>query len=170
MTEYLQTVFNLETAIAIAEVRHADQLDKNGVPYIFHLRSVMGQLQGEKTKEAGVLHDILEDTDTTAEELLQMGVPKEVVEAVQLVTHPKRKVKMTEAHYYQDIRTIAFSGSQIAVDVKWADLTHNSDLTRLQEVTEWDIKRWQKYQQAKLILRPLVSQYLLDAELEIATL
>lgn len=165
--ERIQSTLSLDHVIAFAAERHRQQVDQSGKPYILHLKAVMDQLVGEESKMTGVLHDIVEDTDTTPEELLEMGVPQKVVDAVVLLTHPVRK-KMTEAHYYQDIRNIAFSGNQLAIDTKWADLTHNSDLTRKKEITNRDIKRWQKYQQAKLILKPLVSEYLVNGSAEAA--
>ncbi len=167
MVERIGSPIPLAHVIAFAAERHKRQVDQSGKPYIHHLKAVMDQLQGEEYKMTGVLHDIVEDTNTTPEELLEMGVPQKVVDAVVLLTHPIRQVT-TELHYYHDIRQIAFSGNQLAIDTKWADLTHNSDLSRKKETTEKDIKRWQKYQQAKLILKPLVSEYLVNGSAEAA--
>lgn len=117
----------------------------------------MNQLQGEESQMTGVLHDIVEDTEMTLAELTKMGCPESVTSALKLVSHPPL---FNEEQYLEMVKEISDSKNQIAIDVKWADLTHNSDLSRLENPSESDIKRQQKYLKAKAILKPLISGYL----------
>jgi hypothetical protein len=77
-----------------------------------------------------------------------------------LVTHPKNFGK-TREEYLRGIQKIADSGNQIAIDVKWADLTHNSDPSRTPDHPQKeDFERLEKYEEAKEILKPFISDYL----------
>ena len=163
MTETVSPGFNLNTAIDIARKGHGDQRDKAGAPYILHTMLVMDQLEGHLAKITGVLHDLVEDGHSTFEELETQGCPPEVIEALKLVTHPEG-FQNTEEEYLRWIEAIRDSGNQIAIDVKWADLTHNSILSRIPDPTEKDRKRMAKYKKSKDILRPVVSKYLTDNE------
>jgi (p)ppGpp synthase/HD superfamily hydrolase len=153
-------IFPLTKAIEIAKLAHKGQLDKANKPYIDHPLNVMNQLNGNMAKMTGVLHDVVEDTSITFEDLAKMGCPKDVIEALKLVTHPK-DYRKTKEEYFKGIRAIADSGNQLAIDVKYADLTHNSDLSRLSNQTEKDIARIAKYKTSMEILKPLVSDYLI---------
>ncbi len=152
--------FTLNDAVELATQRHEGQVDKGGKPYISHPLSVMAMLEDEQSKMAAVLHDIVEDTTVTFEELAELGCPKPVIDAVKLVTHSKDFDGSDEA-YVRDIQQIATSSNQTAVDVKWADLTNNQDLSRIPNPTARDYARLERYGRAKVILRPLVSKYLL---------
>jgi len=96
------------------------------------------------TDEASVctalLHDVIEDTDTTIDDLAAAGFPQEVLRAVELVTHGQEE---TYWHYIRDIKA-----NPIARAVKLADLRHNSDLSRLSRVDETALARVEKYRQA----------------------
>ena len=155
------TAFTLKDAIILATKKHEGQFDKGGSPYITHPLSVMDMLVDEPSKMAGVLHDIVEDTPITFAELKALGCPKPVLDAVKLVTHSEDFDGSNEA-YMRDIQQIADSGNQIAIDVKWADLTNNQDLSRIPSPTDKDYARLERYKRAKVVLRPLVSQYLLN--------
>jgi (p)ppGpp synthase/HD superfamily hydrolase len=154
--------FTLNTAIALAAEKHKNQNDKQGQPYFLHLVAVADQLQGNEAKMAGFLHDIVEDTPTTFNELVEMGCPESVIRAIRLVTHTKQHP--TQEEYLEDIRRIANSGNQIAIDVKWADLTHNSDRSSIPNPEPSHFVRWEKYRQAKEMLKPVVSKYLLEGQ------
>ena len=78
-----------ETALEIAVKAHKGQVDKNGVAYILHPLAVAGLLDSLELKTIAILHDTIEDTDVTAEYLLEKGIPKHIVEAVQLLTKPE---------------------------------------------------------------------------------
>ena len=153
--------FSLEFATAIAESAHEGQVDKNDVPYIFHPLGVMDMVQGEDAKTVALLHDVLEDSDLTPNDLRELGCPDHVLVAVELVTHGL-DYDDTHEGYFRDIQRIADSKNQLAIDVKFADITHNSDQTRISNPTDRDFKRWGKYVIARDMLKPLVSDYLRD--------
>jgi len=138
------------TAMRIAYDGHYGQVDKGGVPYICHPLHVADQMNTESRAAAAILHDLLEDTDITAEDLLAEGIPSEVVDTVKLLTRKK-----TEP-YRDYIRHIAESGNADAIAVKYADLCHNLDQTRIESgrLGERFVKR---YTEAKTILEPLLS-------------
>lgn len=131
-------------AMRLCFERHKDQLDKCSVPYPFHPFHVAESMTDESTVCVALLHDILEDTDTTPEELLSLGFTEEIVSAVSLMTH---KDGVPYLDYIREIRN-----DPIARAVKISDLTHNSDLSRLDTVTDKDIERVKKYEQALGIL------------------
>ena len=158
MVERVDTKFNLNDALLLANERHKSQLDKAGKPYINHILGVVTQVRGEYSKMAAALHDIVEDTGTTIEELRGLGCPEIVLSAVNLLTHKSQNPTYEE--YMADIKAIAESKNQIAIDVKWADLTNNTDRTRIPSPTERDFRRWAKYAKAKEILKPFISPYL----------
>lgn len=130
----------LEEAIRLAAVKHYGQRDKSNKPYIFHLLYVMNNLDDLKAKTVGVLHDILEDTDTTKKDLLDYGFSEEIVAAVEILTKPENQEYMD---YIENLKS-----NDIAKKVKLIDLKHNMDLTRLSELTDKDLKRTVKYVEA----------------------
>lgn len=94
----------------------------------------------EYTTICALLHDVVEDTDYTFPDLIEMGYPQEVVEALNLLTHER------DVPYMDYVMRLA--PNPIARAVKMADLRHNSDLTRLDEVDEFALCRNEKYRQA----------------------
>lgn len=131
-------------ARAIAEKAHADQVDKAGEPYIGHPAHVVASVEGDKAKAVAWLHDVVEDTSTTFDDLRAAGVDDEVLVALELLTHDK------SAPYMEYVAAI--KKNDLARTVKLADLAHNSDLSRLPEVTETDLRRVEKYRQAIEVL------------------
>ena len=131
-------------AMKVCFEAHKDQLDKTGLPYVFHPFHLAEQMDDEISTICALLHDVVEDTDTTLEDLDEMGFPKEALEALALLTHAD------EVPYMDYVREI--SRNKIATKVKIADLMHNSDVTRLDFVDEWALKRNQKYNEALRIL------------------
>ena len=81
----------LELALSIATEAHKGQFDKAGVDYIEHPIYVASQVDTEEEKAVALLHDVIEDSPFTAEELLQAGLPETVVTAVQVLTKKKEK-------------------------------------------------------------------------------
>ena len=69
---------------------HKDQVDKNGVPYVFHPFHLAEQMQDEQTTVAALLHDVAEDSGYTLEDLAAMGFDEAVINALRLLTHDKR--------------------------------------------------------------------------------
>lgn len=133
-----------ETARSIAEMAHRGQVDKAGRPYIEHPAYVAASVDGDAAKAVAWLHDVVEDTPTTLEDLRAAGISDEVVEAVDLLTHREG------TPYIDYVRRIR--SNETARAVKLADLRHNSDLSRLTEVTEADLRRADRYRKAIAIL------------------
>ena len=131
-------------AMRIAYDAHNGQFDKCGVPYIFHPVHLAEQMTTEYTCCAALLHDTVEDTDLTFDDLRAAGMPPAVVFAVQLLTHDPA------VDYFDYVRAI--KQNPIAKAVKLADLAHTSDLSRLVRITPEDIERNRKYAEAKAIL------------------
>jgi (p)ppGpp synthase/HD superfamily hydrolase len=115
--------FTVDAAIAIARAAHAGQTDKAGRPYIEHPLRVMGRLDGEQERMAAVLHDVLEDTAVTADDLRSAGCPEAVLVAVQALTkRPGESLARSMERAAAD---------SIARAVKRADIADNSDSQRL---------------------------------------
>lgn len=110
----------IDLCLKIATEAHRGQLDKAGVPYILHPLSVGLMGDTDEERMAGFLHDVVEDTDWTVEQLTEAGVPEGVVGAVELLTHHK-----DETDYLHYIRQIIDSRNPIALAVKRNDLRHN---------------------------------------------
>ncbi|KAB8186902.1 HD domain-containing protein [Nonomuraea phyllanthi] len=117
--------FTFEDAYRLAEKAHHGQTDKAGVPYIHHPLAVADALteHGEQARIAGILHDVIEDTDVTAEDLLAAGVEADTVDAILSVTR-------REGEAYADFirRAAAHPMGRL---VKRADIGHNSAPDRL---------------------------------------
>lgn len=135
-------------AINIAYNAHHGQKDISGVPYIFHPYHVAEQMPDEKTVCVALLHDVVEDTDVTIEEL-EEEFPEDIVEAVRLLTHDENE------DYYDYVKQIC--ANPIAKAVKLGDLRHNMDETRIWDMNEENeerIKRWRdKYTKALEIIK-----------------
>lgn len=127
-------------AILFAYDAHRGQYDKSGLPYITHPLHVAESMATEDECVVALLHDVLEDTDTTIEDLTQIGISDRQITALKLLCHDD---SVPYLDYVQEIRT-----DPIARTVKLADLHHNSDLTRLSVVTTRDLERVEKYKQA----------------------
>lgn len=131
-------------ALAVCFEAHKSQVDKSGLPYVFHPFHLAEQMKDEMTTIVALLHDVIEDTSITVEELRDMGFPAEAIAAIQIMTHDKSIPYMD---YVARIKK-----NPIAREVKLADLKHNSDLTRLNEVAEKDLERLKKYKKAISLL------------------
>lgn len=129
-----------QQALAIAKDAHKGQVDKAGVDYIQHPLFVASLVEGELAKTVALLHDVVEDSDWTLEDLRKEGLPDEVVQAVGILT------KKRNENYEEYILRV--KQNPLARQVKLADLQHNSDLSRLANVTDRDRKRVAKYQKA----------------------
>ena len=119
---------------------HKEQKDKSGLPYVHHPFHLAEQMTDEATTIVALLHDVVEDTSVTLEDLKTEGFPQEVVDAIALMTH-------NDGSPYMDY-VARIKQNPIAKAVKLADLTHNSDVTRLDVVTNKDRERVEKYQAA----------------------
>lgn len=132
------------TAMQIAYHSHHGQTDKSGVPYVYHPMHLAEQMADEVTVTAALLHDVLEDTPVTAEDLRAAGISDEAVDAVILLTHPEG---MPYLDYVERIRS-----NPAARAVKCADLRHNCDPSRLPDPPEGWRKKRELYQKALEIL------------------
>ncbi len=136
----------LDRAIAIAAEAHTDQKDKTGISYILHPIRLMIQMDSEEAMIAAVLHDVVEDSVWTLDDLRREGFSDEVLNAVDCLTH-----REGEGEDYWDY--IKRAGSDpIAIKVKLADLLDNLNPNRLDKVTEEDEKRFERYRKAQKML------------------
>jgi len=131
-------------AMMIALQAHKNQTDKSGMPYIYHPVHLAEQMKDEETTCVALLHDVVEDTDWTLDELREQGFDARIIEALKLMTHAEGVPYM---EYVTQIKP-----NPIAKVVKLADLRHNSDLTRLNEVNEKALARVEKYKKAIAML------------------
>ena len=136
---------HLELAIYIATLSHRKQFDKGGKPYILHPLHLMNQLMFDtELAIIAVLHDVVEDSNTTISNLKANGFSQRVISAVDLLTHKKNQ---SYDEYIGGICT-----NYDAVRVKRRDIEHNSDMTRLKGVGRKDLDRMEKYHRAFLKL------------------
>ena len=131
-------------ALKLSFTAHKDQTDKSGMPYVFHPFHLAEQMPDEETTIVALLHDVVEDTPYTLDDLREMGFSEKVLAALTLMTHDKSIPYMD---YVAKIKE-----NKIAMTVKLADLKHNSDLSRLYNVDEKAMKRIEKYRQAIALL------------------
>jgi (p)ppGpp synthase/HD superfamily hydrolase len=130
----------LEHAILLAVQAHQGQKEKAGSPYILHPIRVMSRMRSEMTMMAAILHDVIEDTPATLDDLREAGYPEAVVEAVDCLT---RRAGEPYDAFIERIKPNA-----LAREVKLADLEDNMDIRRLVTLGERDIERLKRYQQA----------------------
>lgn len=131
----------LERAIQIAVKAHKKQTDKFGAPYILHPMRVMALGRNEDEKIVGILHDVVEDTEWTFEDLRKEGFAEHIIMALDCVT------KRGDDEEY-DAFVARTAKNQLAIRVKLNDLTDNMDIRRMPEVKEKDVKRLNKYLKA----------------------
>lgn len=130
----------LALAIKIAADAHINQKDKGGNPYILHPLKVMHYLKTDDFQLMAIaaLHDVLEDSDVTAADLVLWGFSNRVKDAVVLLT---KRDRWSAEDYFNGI-----AKSYDATRVKLADLRHNSDVRRLKGLSDKDLLRLRKYQ------------------------
>lgn len=132
-------------ALKLSFEAHKNQLDKSGMPYVFHPFHLAEQMDTEEKVIVALLHDVVEDTDYSLKDLKNMGFPESVIQALALLTHEKSVPYMD---YVARIKE-----NPLARAVKLADLKHNSDLSRLDIVDEKAVQRVKKYEKAIALLR-----------------
>ena len=131
-------------ALKLCFEAHKDQSDKSGMPYVFHPFHLAEQMDSEETVTVALLHDVVEDTGYTISDLIGMGFPKNVTDALLLLTHDD---SVPYLEYVAGIRK-----NPVAKAVKLADLRHNSDLSRLDLIDEKALARAEKYKKAIALL------------------
>ena len=137
----------VKRAILLASDAHRGQYDKGGLPYITHPLHVADQMKTEDECVVALLHDVMEDTGLTEFNLKEWGISDRQIAALKLLCHDE---SVPYLEYIQRIRI-----DPIATAVKIEDLKHNSDLTRLNSVTQEDLERVEKYKEALRILQAI---------------
>ena len=132
----------LEDAIVLATDAHRDQKDRNDEPYIMHPLRVAAQLWGYDERMVAVLHDVIEDTDVTLDDLRKAGYTDQIVDAVDAIS----KRKDVDEPYSRYIRRVR--ENPLATKVKIADLRDNANLDRLPKVEAYDLRRLDRYNRA----------------------
>jgi len=130
----------IEKSLNIALRAYTGKTDKAGREYIHHPLRVMAKMKTNLEMSVALLHDVIEDSDISAEQLLAEGIPAEVVEAVQCLSK-------NENEDYQDFvgRT---KKNELAAKIKIADIEENIDILRLPSLDDYDLTRVQKYHSA----------------------
>lgn len=131
-------------AASLAQRAHSGQLDKAGESYVKHAFAVAEKMDDEDSTCAALLHDVVEDTDFTLDDLRAIGMSEAVVEAVDLLT------RGPDQDYFAYV--LALRDHPIASKVKRADLEHNADLSRFKRLTSFDMRRRAKYLEALALL------------------
>lgn len=134
-------------AMRLCYEAHKGQLDKSGIPYVFHPLHLAEQMEDEETTIVALLHDVIEDSNYTIADLEAMGFSERILTALKLLTHEK------DVPYMEYIAKL--KEDPIVRTVKLADLAHNSDLSRLDEVDEKAIRRATKYAKAMQLLNKI---------------
>jgi (p)ppGpp synthase/HD superfamily hydrolase len=129
-------------ALKLCFEAHKEQTDKTGLPYVFHPFHLAEQMDDELSTVCALLHDVVEDTEYSLDDLAKMGFPQEVLDVLALLTHD------SDTPYMDYVARI--KPNPIARAVKLADLAHNSDLTRFSEgeIDEYAMRRQEKYLRA----------------------
>jgi (p)ppGpp synthase/HD superfamily hydrolase len=130
----------IEKSLEIALQAYAGQTDKAGKTYILHPLRLMAKMQDEHEMAVAILHDVIEDSDYTAEDLLSAGIPAVVVDAVHVLTKTKGE------DYDQFVARVLTN--PLATKVKIADIEDNINVLRLEQVGEKDLERVAKYHKA----------------------
>lgn len=128
----------------IAYNAHLNQVDKSGMPYIFHPIYIAERMDDEESTIVALLHDTIEDSDLTICDLKMEGFSESVIKALECLTHDKN---IQYEEYIQRIKD-----NPLAKKVKKVDLEHNSLLERLEIVDESIMNRLKKYEKAKEML------------------
>ena len=143
----------LHDAITLARTAHVGQVDKLGVAYIYHPLAVMQRVSGTDAKIVAVLHDVVEDTEVTVDDLRSLGFSKEVVAAVDAVT----KVKGESL----DESMARVKANPLALIVKKADISHNADPERQKGLSdESRAKLTEKYEKSARLLGTTLEEIL----------
>jgi (p)ppGpp synthase/HD superfamily hydrolase len=130
----------VEFAISLACKVHADQVDKAGRPYILHPIRLMQKFVNENEMIVAVLHDVIEDSRITLDDLRKYGLQDQIVEAIDCLSRRQRES-------YEDF-IVRISTNELARRVKIEDIKDNLDLTRLNAVGSDDLSRVIKYHRA----------------------
>jgi len=138
-------MITIENALRIALEAHEGQKDLDGNAVILHPMAVATAGRNHEERVVGLLHDVVEDSAITFDDLLQRGVDKEIVDTLRLLTRPG------EMSYDEYLDRIAKSGNRLAIRVKYNDLCHNLKRGR----AGGHEKQVAKHEKALKIIEPL---------------
>ena len=134
----------LEKAIEIAAINHAGDTDKAGRPYLLHPLRLMFAVRTEFEMIAAVLHDVVEDTSISLEDLKNEGFHPDVIKAIEALTKKPGESRIEAAK--------RAASNAIARNVKLADVTDNMDLKRISEPEDKDFERLKEYAKVRKLL------------------
>lgn len=130
----------IEKSLSIALKAYAGKKDKAGKTYILHPLRIMAKMNSAEEMSVALLHDVIEDSEITAKDLLKEGIPAKVVKAVQALT------KIEGENYDQFI--VRVLKNKLAAKIKKADIEDNINVLRLKSVSPKDLERIAKYHKA----------------------
>lgn len=133
----------LKRSQALVEKVFFEKVDKTNNSYMIHLLHVSQDFQNERKKALALMHDVLEDTFVTEEDLKKLGYEDSFIKTLNILTN-------IYDNYEFYIDKIIESNNQEAIEIKIKDLLHNMDVTRLKKITKKDLKRIEKYIKAYL--------------------
>ncbi|MCL7422415.1 MAG: GTP pyrophosphokinase [Methylobacter sp.] len=131
---------DLDKAIAISSRVHSGQVDKAGQPYILHPLRVMLKFQNEHQRIVAVLHDVIEDSEISLDDLKRLGFSTTIIEAIDCLT------KRNGETYEEFISRVSLN--DLARNIKIEDIKDNMDLTRIDSINDIDLARVKKYHRA----------------------
>lgn len=140
----------LEDTLKLALKAHTGQTDKYGQPYILHPLRVMARMETEAEQMVALLHDVVEDSDITLDDLRKEGYSEEIVTAVDALS------KREGEEYFAFVQRAI--DHPLARRVKQGDLEDNMDIRRMPEITEEAHQRLQKYRKAWTMVTQAVDQ------------
>ena len=130
----------IEKSLDIALRVHTGQKDRSGKTYILHPLRLMNRMESDEEMAVALLHDVLEDSEMTEQDLLNEGIPTNVVDAVKCLTRGS-------GEDYDDFIS-RVSGNDLALKIKIVDIEDNINILRLKTLSEKDLKRIVKYHRA----------------------
>lgn len=138
--ELLLITNDYERSLKLVEYLFKNKKDKEGEPYINHLLRVSDKLSNLNTKIAGLLHDTVEDTSTTFDDLKNLGFNDEIITLVKLVTNAKDNISLSKKDwlekYHNKITSILESNNVEAIKLKYSDMSDNFNQERLNKLDE----------------------------------
>jgi len=127
----------IEKSLEIALKAYSGQKDKAGKTYILHPLRLMAKMETEEEMSVALLHDVIEDSNLTAQDLLNNGIPSNIVNAVQVLT------KLSGESYENFIERVL--ENKLASKIKKADIEDNINILRLNSINNQDLERIAKY-------------------------
>lgn len=136
----------MDNALLLALLAHGGARDRGRASFILHPLRIMARMDTEDLKAVALLHDVIEDSSLTAEDLLDHGIPKHIVDAVVCLTR-------VEGENYDDYIDMKVMSNQLSIIVKMADIEDNINILRLETITKADYERVTKYHRNWLKLK-----------------